>query len=117
MTPLFHPAPSLMLVGCDDAVAEECQRAFPQLLVLRVAHAAAAVERMLVTRPLVVLLGVELTQGREDGLVIDCAHDIRAEIVRVGSVQPAELEASIRESLLLAESNREEPTLPPTPRA
>ena len=118
MTPLFHPAPSLMLVGCADAVAGECQRAFPELLVLRRSpHAAAAVERMLVTRPLVVLLSVELTQAREDRLVIECAHDIRAEIVRVWTVPLPELKAAIRESLLLAESNREEPTLPPTPRA
>jgi hypothetical protein len=116
MTPLFHPAPSLMLVGCDDAVTEACQRAFPELLVLRVAHAAAAVERMLVTRPLVVLLSVELTQAREDRLVIECAHDIRAEIVRAWTVPLAELQASIRDALLLAESSREEPTLPPTPR-
>jgi hypothetical protein len=116
MTPLFHPAASLMLVGCDDVVAEECLGAFPGLLVLRVAHAAAAVERMLVTRPLVVLLGEELAQGREDGLVIECANDIRAEIVRLGSVPRIDLHASIRASLLIAESNREEPTLPPTPR-
>jgi hypothetical protein len=114
MTPLFHPAPSMMLVGCDDDIIEECQRAFPELLVLRVAHAAAAVERMLVTRPLVVLLSPELTQAREDRLVIECAHDIRAEIVRIWTVPRVELQASIRESLLLAERNREEPTLPPT---
>ena len=116
MTPMFHPAASLMLVGCEDDLADECPRAFPELLVLRVAHASAAVERMLVTRPLVVLLGEEVTDARDGGLVIECARDIRAEIVRVASVPRADLQASVRAALLLAESSREEPTLPPTPR-
>jgi hypothetical protein len=117
MTPMFHPAASLMLVGCEDDLAEECARAFPELLVLRVAHASAAMERMLVTRPLVVLLGAEITNASEHAVVIDCARDIRAEVVRVASVRSEDLQAVVRESLLLAETSREEPTLPPTPRS
>jgi hypothetical protein len=113
---MFHPAASLMLVGCEDDLAEECTRAFPELLVLRVAHASAAMERMLVTRPLVVLLGAEVTDARDGALVVECARDIRAEIVRVASVRREDLQASVRASLLLAETSREEPTLPPTPR-
>jgi hypothetical protein len=118
MTPMFHPAASLMLVGCEDDLARECARAFPELLLLRVAHASAAMERMLVTRPLVVLLGAEVTDARDGGLatVIECARDIRAEIVRVANIPRRDLQASVRASLLLAESSREEPTLPPTPR-
>jgi hypothetical protein len=116
MTPMFHPAASLMLVGCEDDLARECARAFPELLLLRVAHASAAMERMLVTRPLVVLLGAEVTDVRDGGLVIECARDIRAEVVRVANVPPGDLQASVRASLLLAEKSREEPTLPPTPR-
>jgi hypothetical protein len=116
MTPMFHPAASLMLVGCESDLVEDCTRAFPELLVLRVAHASAASERMLVTRPLVVLLGQDVLDARDDGLVVECARDIRAEIVRVSSVPREELYAWVREALLLAESSREEPTLPPTPR-
>ncbi len=116
MTPMFQPVASLMLVGCEADLAEDCTRAFPELLVLRVAHASAASERMLVTRPLVVLLGQDVLDARDDGLVVECARDIRAEIVRVSAVSREELYARVRESLLLAESSREEPTLPPTPR-
>jgi hypothetical protein len=115
MTPMFHPAASLMLVGCEADLVEACTRAFPELLVLRVAHASAAVERMLVTRPLVVLLGEEVT-GASDAIVIDCARDIRAEVVRVAGVPREDLHATVRASLLIAENSREEPTLPPTPR-
>jgi hypothetical protein len=117
MTPMFHPAASLMLVACEDDLADECTRAFPELLVLRVAHASAAMERMLVTRPLVVLLGPEVTIASEHGFVVDCARDIRAEIVHVAAVPREDLPAVVRESLLLAESAREEPTLPPTSRS
>jgi hypothetical protein len=116
MTPMFHPAASLMLVACEDDLAEECARAFPELLVLRVAHASAATERMLVTRPLVVLLGAEVTGASEHALVVDCARDIRAEVVLVAAVRREDLPVRVRESLLLAESSRGEPTLPPTPR-
>jgi hypothetical protein len=117
MTPMFHPAASLMLVACDDDLADECTRTFPELLVLRVAHASAATERMLITRPLVVLLGPEVTNATEHALVVDCARDIRAEVVQVAVVRREELPAVVRGSLLLAESSREEPTLPPTSRS
>lgn len=117
MTPMFHPAASLMLVACEDDIADECTRAFPELLVLRVAHASAAMERMLVTHPLVVLLGPEVTSASEHALVVDCARDIRAEVVQVAAVPREDLRAVVRESLLRAESSREEPTLPPTARS
>lgn len=113
MTPMFHPAPSLMLVGCDPDLAEECQRAFPGLLVLRVAHASAAAERMLVTRPLVVLLGEEIIDKRDDKLVIECAGDIRAEILRIAAVPTDAFLEQVRAALLVAERRRDEPTSPP----
>jgi hypothetical protein len=116
MTPMFQPAASLMLVGCEADLVEECTRAFPELLVLRVAHASAGAERMLVTRPLVVILGQDVVDARDDELVVECARDIRAEIIRISNVPREDLFALVRESLLLAESSREEPTLPPTPR-
>ncbi len=113
MTPMFHPAPALMLVGCDPDLAEECQRAFPGLLVLRVAHASAAAERMLVTRPLVVLLGEEIIDKRDDKLVIECAGDIRAEILRIAAVPTGAFLEQVRAALLAAEKRRDEPTSPP----
>ena len=113
MTPLFYPAASIMLVGCEPDLAADCLRAFPELLVLNVAHAAAAVERMLVTRPLVVVVSEDLARSKEDRLVIECARDIRAEVVPLSVVPRTELHASVRSSLLLAERNREAPGSPP----
>jgi hypothetical protein len=114
MTPLFHPVPSLMLVACEADLAEEVQGAFPGLLVLRVAHASAAAERMLVTRPLVVLMGEEIVDRRDEKLVIECAGDIRAQIIRVAAVPRETLEQEVRAALLQAERHRDEPTSPPT---
>jgi hypothetical protein len=108
MTPLFYPAASIMLVGCEPDLAAACLSAFPELLVLSVAHAPAAVERMLVTRPLVVVVSDDLTRSKEDRLVIECARDIRAEVVRLAIVARADLHPSIRASILIAERNREE---------
>jgi hypothetical protein len=114
MTPLFFPAASIMLVGCEADLVLGLGRTFPELLVLNVAHASAAVERMLVTRPLVVIVSAEIARSIEDRIVVECARDIRSEVIRISSVAREELEASIRAALLVAERNREEPTLPPT---
>ncbi|HEX4446438.1 MAG TPA: hypothetical protein VH044_06875 [Polyangiaceae bacterium] len=111
MTPIFQPVPSLMLVGVAGDVADGCARAFPALLVLRVGHTAAAVERMMVTRPLVVVLGAELPRGDVE-FVVQCARDIQAEVLRESSVPPAEFVEAVQQSLLVAEENRERPTSP-----
>jgi hypothetical protein len=115
MTPIFQPVPSLMLVGVAPELADDCARAFPAVRALRVGHSAAAVERMLVTRPLVVVLGDEL-HASEVELVKDCARDIQAEVLRASSVDRSDLAASVREALLLAERNRERATTPPPER-
>lgn len=112
MTPIFQPVPSLMLVGLESGVADECVRAFPSLRVLRVSHSAAAIERMLVTRPLVVLLGPELPRG-DAAAVAEIARDIRAEVLRAEELAPGTLVPQLRASVLLAEQNRGRPTSPP----
>jgi len=55
-TPLFTTPPVVMFVGSSADLADEAARANPVVPVIRVGHAAAAVERMVVTRPLVVVL-------------------------------------------------------------
>ena len=80
-TPIFQPVPCLMVVGSDDGLANEAARALPGITHLRVAHVAAAVERMLVTRPLVVIVD-ESVAGADFERVAECARDIRAEILR-----------------------------------
>jgi hypothetical protein len=106
-TPNFQPVPSVMFVGADDEFALECALALPDLSHLRVGHAAGAVERMLVTRPLVVVVDESVTgSGLEQ--VIDCARDIRAEILRVSSALRENLAAMLRSAVLAAEKSRAE---------
>jgi hypothetical protein len=112
MTPIFQPVPSLMLVGVDGDLADECSRAFPEFLVLRVGHAAAAVERMLVTRPLVVVLG-DVAPAEDAELVVACARDICAEVLPASTLPAEGRVAFIRASALMAEQNRDRPTSPP----
>jgi hypothetical protein len=115
MTPIFQPVPSLMLVGLASELADECARAFPALLVLRVGHSAAAVERMMVTRPLVVLLGTELPRGDAE-FVAQCARDIQAEVLRESNLSASGLVDAVQQAVLVAEENRERPTVPPDSR-
>jgi len=56
----------------------------------------------------VVVVSDDLTRSKEDRLVIECARDIRAEVVRLAIVARADLHPSIRASILIAERNREE---------
>jgi hypothetical protein len=111
MTPIFQPVPSLMFVGLEGDVADECAKAFPGMLILRVGHAAAAVERMLVTRPLVVVVG-EIASS-ETYLVEENARDIQAEVVHASRVPRRELPGTLRASMLQAERNRDRPIAPP----
>jgi hypothetical protein len=106
-TPIFQPVPCLMVVGSDDGLADEAARAFPGITHLRVGHAAAAVERMLVTRPLVVIVD-ESVAGADFERVADCARDIRAEILRASIPLRANLEASLRSAVVGAERARAE---------
>jgi hypothetical protein len=105
-TPLFQPVPSVMFVGADDVFALECTLALPDLSHLRVAHAAAAVERMVVTRPLVVVVD-ESVMGPGLDQVIECARDIRAEVLRVSSALRENLATMLRSAVLAAEKSRE----------
>jgi hypothetical protein len=106
-TPIFQPVPSVMFVGSDDEFALECARALPDLSHLRVGHAAGAVERMPVTRPLVVIVDESVTgAGLEQ--VMECARDIRAEILRVSSGLRENLGPMLRAAVLTAEKSREE---------
>jgi hypothetical protein len=106
-TPIFQPVPSLMVVGADDGLADEVARSVPGLAHLRVAHAAAAVERMLVTRPLVVIVD-ESVAGADFERLVESARDIRAEVLRVSSATRASLEASLQSAVLSAERSRTE---------
>jgi hypothetical protein len=106
-TPIFQPVPCLMVVGSDDGLADEIARALPGITHLRVARAAGAVERMLVTRPLVVIVD-ESVAAVDFERIAECARDIRAEILRAPMPLRADLEASLRSAVLGAERTRAE---------
>jgi hypothetical protein len=100
-----------MVVGSDDSLADEAARALPGITHLRVAHAAAAVERMPVTRPLVVIVDESVT-GADFERVAECARDIRAEILRASMPLRANLEGSLRSAVLADERARAISTAP-----
>jgi hypothetical protein len=107
-TPLFQPVPSLMFVGEDDTLADECASALPHLSVLRVKHGAAAVERMVVTRPLVVVVD-ETVREVDVGEVVACAHDVGAEVFRASATARSTALEGIRSAALRAEARRNPP--------
>ncbi len=106
-TPIFQPVPSLMVVGSDDRLADEVARAIPGMTHLRVIYAAGAIERMPVTRPLVVIVD-ESVGGADYERVAECARDICAEVLRASIPLRANLEASLRSAILGAERARAE---------
>jgi alkanesulfonate monooxygenase SsuD/methylene tetrahydromethanopterin reductase-like flavin-dependent oxidoreductase (luciferase family) len=67
-TPIFNPLPTVMLVGLPDDIAEACAKAADPVSTLRVAHAAAAMQRMVSTLPLVILIGASISEKDEDAL-------------------------------------------------
>jgi hypothetical protein len=94
-----------MFVGSDDEFALECALALPDLSHLRVGHSAAAVERMPVTRPLVIVVD-ESVSGSGLEQVLECARDIRAEILRVSSELRENPGPMLRAAVLTAEKSR-----------
>lgn len=104
-TPIFQPVPAVMFVGSDDELASECAEALPHLQLLRVGHAAAAVERMLVTRPLVIVIDDSLSEENA-ARVVECAGDIRAEVLRPPSGSRGRLAEPLRAAVLVAERHR-----------
>ncbi len=76
------PPASILLVQVEPWVAILCRSLFPNVLSHRVADRATAIERLPITRPIVVVVG-----GEFDGAAIediaDPARRIGTEIVRV----------------------------------
>lgn len=111
-TPLFTTPPTVMFVGSDAALADVCALAMPAVSLLRVGHAAGAVQRMLVTRPLVVIVdesvGVEHIQD-----IDDCARDICAGFVQASLLSRAELTVAITSAAIEAEQRRAREPVPP----
>jgi hypothetical protein len=104
-TPLFTAPPAIMFIGADADLADECAKANPVVPVLRVGHAAAGVERMLVTRPLVVVVDDSVPPD-EIARVVECARDIRASLVHASSATSEGLAAAVRDGIIAASRAR-----------
>jgi hypothetical protein len=59
----FQPTAAAMLVGLSESVASRCAYALGTLRIIRVAHVAAACERMPVTLPRIVVVGEGLSDA------------------------------------------------------
>ena len=113
-TPIFTTPPTLMFVGSDPDLADVCSRAMPAVSLLRVGHAAAAVQRMVVTRPLVVIFDGSVSETDATDIA-ECARDIRAGVVRASAAAHGQLAEAISAAALDAERRRELDPLPPPP--
>lgn len=110
-TPLFTTPPTVMFVGTDPDLADTCGRAMPAVALLRVGNFVAAVQRMLVTRPLVVIVDGSVPEAHVRDIE-DCARDIRSGFVRAAGLSPAEVTAAITGEALSAERRREKEPRP-----
>ena|ERR1700722_1625794 len=109
-TPLFTTPPTVMFVGMDSDLADVCGSAMPAVSLLRVGHPAGAVQRMLVTRPLVVIIDDSVSEAYRHEIG-ECARDITAGFVFAGTLSRNALTEAITGAALDAEQRRaREPT-------
>jgi hypothetical protein len=104
-TPIFTTPPALMFVGSDAHLADACAKAMPALAILRVGHAAAAIERMIVTRPLAVVVDAGVSAA-DLARISECARDVQAEVVRASGAAGEDLTEAIRAAVIAAERSR-----------
>jgi hypothetical protein len=80
ITPLLFRAPSAMLVNVPADLADEVAAGLAPLKILRVAHVAAACERMVANWPLVVVLGPRAKPAELEAIRAT-ALDVSAQLV------------------------------------
>jgi hypothetical protein len=80
--------PNAMLVGLADSEAELCKKLMP-IDLTRVGHTRAALERMLVTRPLVVVARDTIASDEQSALR-ERAEDIGAELILLVEGEPVD---------------------------
>jgi hypothetical protein len=107
-TPLFAPVASLMFVGPDSELRQSCSKSFPGVQQTSVGHAAAALVRMLVLRPLAVVVDESLSADDIEQIV-ERARDIRAEVVRGTRAHASDFVGMVQKALRKAERSRELP--------
>lgn len=102
-TPLMQPVSAVLLVGLGEVLAQQCVVATAPIACLRVGHVAAALERMLVVRPLLVVVDAQT----EDDLaeLRERARDVGSVVVEV-SVTDGSSTDRVRAAVLQAEIDR-----------
>jgi hypothetical protein len=115
-TPLFTTPPTILFVGSDADLADVCGKAMPAVSLLRLGNAAGAVQRMLVTRPLVVILDDSVPDAHAQDIA-DCARDIRAGFVKAEPASRNALAQAITSAALEAEERRARDPVPWEPPA
>jgi len=99
-TPLFQVAPSVMMVALSDELAAACARASAPARALRVAHAPAALQRMVAHLPLVIVIGAAVQADdveaiRHHAEAIGARVMIEAEL-ETGDALDVQLAAAVR---------------------
>jgi hypothetical protein len=96
-----------MLVAVEPAMADELGEMLAALKVLKVAHVRAACERMLATRPLVVVVGKRPKRDELEALRAT-ALDISAQVVVLENVaDPTKRRLEVAAALRAAETLRD----------
>jgi hypothetical protein len=73
--------PSVMFIGVATEFVDRCRTALAPMPVIRAAHAVAAAERAVVTRPVLIVLGPDQAE-RDMAHLADVARAVGAEIVQ-----------------------------------
>jgi hypothetical protein len=105
-TPLFQVAPSVLLVAIPDGLAAACRRAAEPARTLRVAHAPAALQRMVTVLPLVIIIGTAIPAA--DGEAIrHHAEAIGARVMHESDLEEGEaLDVQLRAAVRIAYHSR-----------
>jgi hypothetical protein len=102
----FRPTPSAMLVAVPDDLAARCAATLEPLRMIRVAHAAAACERMAVTLPRVVVV-VDTLLPNDRTMLEERAIACGAQLVFVSAgADPEALDVILREAAATSAKKR-----------
>lgn len=95
-------SPTVMLIGAPPALAAQCDTELP-LPALRVAHVAAATQRIPVTRPLIVIAFGALPPGDDEMLRDACAGTGSMLLEAAKDASFRELKTRVIEALVVIE--------------
>ena len=103
-TEVSRPPPSALLVGVADELVVHCGKALSPLRILRAKDPAAACERILTARPLLVVVVAhpqsQSQSSRDMEELVARAYDVSALVIKIGaSAQPEHVVLQLRSAL------------------